>query len=78
MSLSRIDAVAEALLRARRDHCVLPAAPLADALGNAGDAYAVQQRVAARCDWYASSLPQYWKAGGPWRTTPLAFLHFRD
>lgn len=71
MSLSTIDAVAEALIRARRDNGLRLAAPLADALGNAGDAYAVQQRVAAECGWFANSQPQYWKAGGPSRDALL-------
>jgi len=71
MSHSRIDAVAEALIGARRDHTQCAAAPLADALADAGEAYAVQQRVADALGWFAASPPQFWKAGGPSRDAVL-------
>jgi 2-keto-4-pentenoate hydratase/2-oxohepta-3-ene-1,7-dioic acid hydratase in catechol pathway len=71
MSLSKIDAVADALVRARRDHTLPLAAPMADALGSADDAYAVQQRVAGELGWFATSPPRYWKAGGPSRDAEL-------
>ena len=71
MTLSKIDAVADALIRARRDHRLLPAAAMADALGSADDAYAVQQRVAHALAWFPASAPRYWKAGGPSRAAPL-------
>ena len=67
MDTSRIDVVVEALIRARRDNTVALAAPLADALRDAGDAYAVQQRVAEEIGWFSNSPPRYWKAGGPSR-----------
>jgi 2-keto-4-pentenoate hydratase/2-oxohepta-3-ene-1,7-dioic acid hydratase in catechol pathway len=66
-----IDSAVEALIRARREGTVAPAAPLADALGDAGDAYAVQQRVAAELGWFATSPPRYWKAGGTSRDAAL-------
>ncbi|MEJ8814859.1 fumarylacetoacetate hydrolase family protein [Variovorax ureilyticus] len=71
MDTSRIDVVVEALIRARRDNTVALAAPLADALRDAGDAYAVQQRVAEEIGWFANSPPRYWKAGGPSRDAEL-------
>ena len=71
MSPSKIDAVVEALVRARRDNTRVPAVPLADALGSAGDAYAVQQRVADELGWFQSAPPNCWKAGGPSRDAEL-------
>jgi 2-keto-4-pentenoate hydratase len=71
MTLSKIDAVADALIRARRDSIVPAAAPLADGLGDAADAYAVQQRVASALGWFAEAAPRHWKSGGPSRDTVL-------
>jgi 2-keto-4-pentenoate hydratase len=71
MTLSKIDAVADALIRARRDNRLLPAAAMADALGSPDDAYAVQQRVAHALAWFPASRPRYWKAGGPSRAALL-------
>jgi len=67
MSLSQIEAVADALIGARRDNTLCLAAPWADALTDADDAYAVQQRVADRLGWFKTSPPKFWKAGGPSR-----------
>lgn len=71
MTLSKVDTVAEALIRARRDNTLLPAAAMAGALGSADDAYAVQRRVAHAREWFTASPPQYWKAGGPSRDAML-------
>ncbi|MGO4394249.1 fumarylacetoacetate hydrolase family protein [Variovorax sp. M-6] len=71
MSISNIDAVAEALIRARRDNVLPAAAPMANALGSADDAYAVQQWVAGELGWFGTLPPQYWKAGGPSREAEL-------
>jgi 2-keto-4-pentenoate hydratase len=70
MSLSRIDAVAESLVRARRSHATCPAAQVAELLEHAEDAYAVQQRVAQALGWF-DAPPRYWKAGGPSREAVL-------
>ncbi len=67
MSHSKIDAVADALVHARRNVTTCMAAPLAGALADAGEAYAVQQRVADALGWFAGSPPQFWKSGGPSR-----------
>lgn len=71
MSQAGIAAVTEALLQARRSGTPADAAPLADALADAGEAYAVQQRVARALGWFADGTPRYWKSGGPGRTQPL-------
>ncbi|MFT3954189.1 MAG: fumarylacetoacetate hydrolase family protein [Piscinibacter sp.] len=72
MSQSGIEAVTAALLRARRSNSLVDAAPLADALADAGEAYAVQQQVAQALGWFAADgAPRFWKSGGPGREQPL-------
>lgn len=71
MSSAGIDHVTDALLQARRSGTLVDAAPLADALADAGEAYAVQQRVAQALGWFADGTPRYWKSGGPGRDQPL-------
>ena len=71
MTPSTIDAVADALVRARREHVPADAAPLATALTDAADAYAVQQRVAAQLGWFDGAPPRHWKSGGPSREAVL-------
>ena len=71
MKLSNIDAVAAALVRARRDHMPADAALLAAALTDAADAYAVQQRVAGELGWFEGASPRHWKSGGPSRDAVL-------
>ncbi|NDZ13787.1 2-keto-4-pentenoate hydratase [Variovorax sp. WS11] len=71
MKFSNIDAVAAALVRARRDHLPADAASLAAALANAADAYAVQQRVAGELGWFDGASPRHWKSGGPSRDAVL-------
>jgi 2-keto-4-pentenoate hydratase len=60
VTLSNIDALAGALIHARRTGNVAQAAPLADALADPADAYAVQQRVARELGWFDGAAPQYW------------------
>ncbi len=71
MTLSKIDDLADALVRARRENTLAQAAPLAGALTNAADAYAVQQQVARALGWFEGASPQYWKSGGPSRDAVL-------
>ncbi|MEO5737175.1 MAG: fumarylacetoacetate hydrolase family protein [Variovorax sp.] len=71
MPASKIDAVVDALVRARRGGALPVAASLANAWGSAADAYAVQQAVARELGWFAASPPQCWKAGGPSREAVL-------
>lgn len=71
MSRAGIEAVSDALLRARERGEPADAALLADALADAGEAYEVQQRVAAALGWFADGAPRHWKSGGPGRTQPL-------
>lgn len=71
MKLSNIDAVAAALVRARRDQVPADAALLAAALTDASDAYAVQQRVAGELGWFEGESPRHWKSGGASRDAVL-------
>ncbi|WP_298826804.1 fumarylacetoacetate hydrolase family protein [uncultured Piscinibacter sp.] len=71
MSRAGVEAVAEALLAARRSGMPADATPLADALADADEAYAAQQRVAETLGWFAAGAPRHWKSGGPGRTQPL-------
>ena len=68
-----LDAVAQALVQARIAHQAVAAAPFADVVGNAQQAYAVQDRVAQRLGWWPAQAgaPRYWKSGGPSRTQAL-------
>jgi 2-keto-4-pentenoate hydratase len=66
-----IDAVVEALLRARAERCAVPSAELADALQSPEQAYAVQARVARSLGWFETSGPRHWKSGGPSRQALL-------
>lgn len=66
MSANPIESVAQALIRARREHACADAQPIADALGTQEDAYAVQAAVAEQLGWQASGV-SYWKSGGPSR-----------
>ena len=71
MNEAGIEAVTQALLRARRSGQAADAAPLADALPDAEAAYAVQQRVARALGWFGDGAPRHWKSGGPGRSQPL-------
>jgi 2-keto-4-pentenoate hydratase len=71
MSPSKIDAVVDALVRARQGGTLPMAASLAESLGSAADAYAVQQAVARELGWFAGSPARSWKAGGPSREAVL-------
>ena len=71
MSHSMIDAVAQALVRARGAHVASPAADVAGGLAQADEAYAVQQQVAQALGWFGAAPPGYWKAGGPSRDAVL-------
>lgn len=71
MSRAGIEAVSSALRRAREHGEPADAAPLADALANADEAYEAQQRVAEALGWFAGCAPRHWKSGGPGRDQPL-------
>jgi len=64
---SHIQAIADALVHARRDRTVWSpdfSQPL-----SIEEAYAVQDRVASALGWFAARRPAAWKAGGPDRLT---------
>jgi 2-keto-4-pentenoate hydratase len=71
MTVSKIEVVASHLVRARRDNTLADAAPLAEALADAADAYAVQERVALELGWFGAAPPRYWKSGGASRDAVL-------
>lgn len=70
MNTKQIDAVAQTLVRARREQRCVGVEPFAAALASAEEAYAVQAAVAASMGWHASG-PGYWKSGGPSRQAVL-------
>jgi 2-keto-4-pentenoate hydratase len=67
---SNLQAVTDALLRARRDRNAADATPLASALQSADDAYAVQEMVAREMGWFGGAPPMHWKSGAASRSTP--------
>lgn len=69
MNASSIQAVAQALLHARRSRSPAGAASLAGHLREARDAYAVQQLV--REALAPGEAPVFWKSGGPSRSAVL-------
>ena len=69
--MTRVDAVTEALLNARRDRQPADADALAHALSDSAQAYAVQQAVARALRWFDGGAPAYWKSGGPSRDAAL-------
>ncbi len=71
MSRAGIEAVTEALLRARASGVPADAAAMAEALDSADEAHAVQRRVADALGWFTGGTPRHWKSGGPGRDQPL-------
>jgi 2-keto-4-pentenoate hydratase len=71
VNTSEVERVANALLAARRNHQVCDAAPLADTLKTAADAYAVQVIVARSLSPQAPAVAHFWKSGGTSRDLPL-------
>jgi 2-keto-4-pentenoate hydratase len=69
--VSASQTVTETLLAARRERRPAPSAPLATALKNAAEAYAVQDAVAGAMSWFHTAVPQHWKSGGPSREAVL-------
>jgi 2-keto-4-pentenoate hydratase len=57
-------ALTQALVAARLHHALLPAADWQDALQDAGEAYGVQDGVAAAMGWFGHAAPGHWKSGG--------------
>ena len=67
MALANLSEVAQALLRARRDHKSCDAQGFSDHLRDAADAYAVQDLVAQALHETGTGVATYWKSGGPSR-----------
>ncbi|WER48790.1 fumarylacetoacetate hydrolase family protein [Cupriavidus sp. WKF15] len=70
MNEIQIDAVAQTLIRARREQRCADAQAFATALATPEEAYAVQAAVAGSLGWHAAG-PGYWKSGGPSRQARL-------
>ncbi len=67
-----LQAVADALLKARSHPAQLAdAAAAASALTSADEAYAVQQAVARTLGWFSAQPAGHWKSGGPSRDAVL-------
>ncbi len=72
MASHSIESVAAALIAAREQQRPADAAPLADILTSAEQAYAVQALVLRALDGPdAATVPRHWKSGGPSRTATL-------
>ena len=71
MHCDTLDTVTQALLLARSTGGLADAAPLAQGLSSAADAYTVQRAVLAQLDTSLVDTPRYWKSGGPSREQPL-------
>ncbi|QYY27859.1 fumarylacetoacetate hydrolase family protein [Cupriavidus pinatubonensis] len=70
MNVDPIDAVAHAIIRARREQQCVDAQSLAGALTTPEESYAVQAKVASAFGWQTSG-PAFWKSGGPSRQAQL-------
>ncbi|HYF16621.1 MAG TPA: fumarylacetoacetate hydrolase family protein [Ramlibacter sp.] len=68
---SGVQAVAQALLRARETRQPAASAPYADALPDAQAAYQVQEHVARTLQQGHAGAWSFWKSGGPSREVPL-------
>ena len=66
-----VDAVIEALLKARRTRGASDATPLAQGVPTADDAYVVQAALANELDWFVDGPPRHWKSGGASRTAQM-------
>jgi len=77
-SLTGPQAVAQALLRARRSGQPVDAAPLERELANPQDAYAVQEIVGRECALQRDAVARYWKSGGPTRPGMLTHAPLPD
>ena len=68
---SPVQAVAEALATAHRQHRPVDATALEPLLQQPEQAYDVQDAVAQALGWFDAPVPRHWKSGGPSRTAPL-------
>jgi 2-keto-4-pentenoate hydratase len=66
-----IDAVIDALLKARRTHGAADATPLAQAVPTADDAYLVQTALANELGWFGDTPARHWKSGGASRSAVM-------
>jgi len=71
MTGSHVDAVVDALLRARAEGRPRAVAEFAHVLTTFDEAYAVQAEVARSLHWFDAEVPLHWKSGGPSRDAVL-------
>lgn len=71
MAGDSLQPLVDAIAGARRSQQALPMAPWLGRLRDAGEAYAVQERVAAALGWFDDQAPRFWKSGGPSRLAAL-------
>lgn len=69
--MPNVDDIAMMLVNARRTGEALAGQPLAQALSEPAQAYAVQERVAQALGWFGDAPPRWWKSGGPSREAVL-------
>jgi 2-keto-4-pentenoate hydratase len=65
------ESVARAIAQARAQQHPVPAAPLAQALATAEDAYWAQELAAREGGWAEDGVARHWKSGGPSRDGAL-------
>ena len=63
--------LATALASAWRERRALSSTAWTDSVGDAAQAYAVQDSVAQAMGWFGSAVPGHWKSGGPSRDAVL-------
>lgn len=63
--------LAASLASAWREHRALDPSAWTGSVGDAAQAYAVQDRVAQAMGWFGSAVPRHWKSGGPSRDAVL-------
>lgn len=71
MPAPSLDALVDRLVTARRERQAVEAAPFAETVRTADDAYLVQAAVANELDWFPDGERRHWKSGGPSRTATL-------
>ena len=76
--LNLVQQLAEALSQARAQRTPTDAAPFAQTLTQAEQAYAVQRAMAATQGWFKNGVPTAWKSGGPSRTAALTHAPLPD
>lgn len=67
MTATALQSAIEALVQARLQQRPVDHTPVLQHVSSEGHAYAVQQGVADRLQWFKQHTPRHWKSGGPSR-----------